>query len=146
MRLFALAPETICPERLTGGGHWVDLKGEGEIWSFAMYHRAMNPAFADEVSYAVAMVRLSDGIGMIGRIAAPPDRVSIGQKVWAVFVPITDEVTGDPCAMGAQQVAGGWINSSVVAKKGLGRLRVGCQTLLSGNSAGGTYLLTSLQR
>ena len=86
-------PETICPECLARGGDWVDLKGEGEIWSFAVYYRAMNPAFADEVPYAVAIVRLSEGIEMIGRIKGSPDQISIGDKVRAVFVPVTDEVT-----------------------------------------------------
>jgi hypothetical protein len=86
-------PEMICPECLTRGGEWVDLKGEGEIWSFAVYHRAMNPAFSDEVPYAVAMIRLVEGIEMIGRIAGPPGEIHIGQKVRAVYVPVTDEVT-----------------------------------------------------
>lgn len=86
-------PAPICPECLEAGGVWVDLRGEGEIWSYAIYHRAMSPAFADDVPYAVAMITLSEGLEMIGRISGSFDDIHIGQKVKVIFEPVTIEAT-----------------------------------------------------
>lgn len=87
-------PATICPECLTTGGTWTDLAGTGTIYSYTVYHRAMNPKFKDAVPYTVAMIELDEGIRMIGMIAdagGPP--VEIGQPVRAVFDAVTDDVT-----------------------------------------------------
>jgi uncharacterized OB-fold protein len=89
-------PAAICPECLQPGGEWVDLAGTGTIWSFAVYHRAMNPAFKGAVPYTVAMVELDEGLRMVGMLAdAARDGsdVGIGQRVRASFEPVTDEVT-----------------------------------------------------
>lgn len=85
-------PAVICPECLTTGGDWVDLSGTGTLWSYAVYHRAMNPAFKDRVPYAVAMVELDEGIRMVGTLAEV-DGVAIGQRVHATYEPVTDDVT-----------------------------------------------------
>jgi uncharacterized OB-fold protein len=86
-------PAPICPECLAPGGTWVDLSGEGEVWSFAVYHRAMNPSFADSVPYTVGMIELREGLRMVGEMAADAEDVRIGQPVTAVFEPLTPEVT-----------------------------------------------------
>jgi uncharacterized OB-fold protein len=86
-------PAPICPECLAPGGTWVDLSGEGVVWSYAVYHRAMNPAFKDSVPYTVAQVELREGPRMVGEIAAGAGPVEIGQPVRATFEPLTPEVT-----------------------------------------------------
>lgn len=86
-------PAPICPECLTRGGTWTDLSGEGTIWSFAVYRRAMHPDFADSVPYTVAMVDLKEGVRMVGEMADPTPEVAIGQPVRAVFEPLSPDVT-----------------------------------------------------
>jgi uncharacterized OB-fold protein len=85
-------PALICPECLTTGGEWTDLAGTGTIWSYTVYHRAMNPAFRGQVPYAVAMVELDEGIRMVGKLTEH-DGVAIGQRVQVSYEPVTDEVT-----------------------------------------------------
>jgi uncharacterized OB-fold protein len=70
----------------------VDLNGSGTVYSFAVYHRAMHPGFADLVPYTVAMVELEEGIRMVGPVVEPED-LAIGDPVTAVFAPVTPDVT-----------------------------------------------------
>ena len=49
-----------CPECLAEGGEWTALSGKGTIWSFAVYEKPLDPAFAELCPYAVALVRLDD--------------------------------------------------------------------------------------
>jgi uncharacterized OB-fold protein len=89
-------PAPICPECLQPGGDWVDLAGTGTIWSFAVYHRAMGPAFREAVPYTVAMVELDEGPRMVGMLTDAADDgsdVTIGQRVRASYEPVTDDVT-----------------------------------------------------
>jgi hypothetical protein len=85
-------PAVICPECLEPGGEWTDLAGTGTVWSYTVYHRAMNPAFADLVPYTVAMIELDEGIRMVGMLTDGDD-VAIGQQVRATFDAVTDDVT-----------------------------------------------------
>jgi hypothetical protein len=52
---------------------WTDLAGTGTIWSCTVYHRAMSPAFRDQVPYAVAMVELDEAIRMVGALTTHDD-------------------------------------------------------------------------
>lgn len=85
-------PAPICPECLTTGGDWVDLAGTGTVWSSTVYHRAMNPAFADHVPYAVAMIELDEGIRMVGMLAEVGG-ADIGDRVRATYEAVADDVT-----------------------------------------------------
>jgi len=86
-------PLPICPECLASGGDWTDLTGLGTLWSYAVYHRAMHPAFAGSVPYTVAMIDLPEGLTMIGQLADTPCGLHIGQPVQATFQPATPDVT-----------------------------------------------------
>jgi uncharacterized OB-fold protein len=63
------------------------------IWSYATYHRALDPAFADRVPYVVGLVELLPEVKMYGIVLAEPDEVQIGHRVGAVFEDVTDEIT-----------------------------------------------------
>lgn len=86
-------PLPTCPECLSTGGDWSDLAGLGTIWSYAVYHRALHPAFADDIPYAVAMINLPEGLTMIGQISGALDGLHIGQTVHALFQPATPDIT-----------------------------------------------------
>lgn len=86
-------PEIVCPECWTAEREWVEVPAEGTLWSFAVYHRALDPAFADEIPYTVGLIELDAGPKMYGRLATEGDAVQIGQRVTALFRPVNDEVT-----------------------------------------------------
>lgn len=86
-------PEESCPECLESDFAWEDVPGTGVLWSFAVYHRALDPAFADEIPYAVGLVDLGGGIKMYGIMRGDIDSFRIDESVDAVFEPVTDAVT-----------------------------------------------------
>ena len=86
-------PEPVCPECLQSEFVWEDIDPRGVLWSYAVYHRALDPAFAADVPYAVGLVDLGDGIKMYGRLDAELDHVAIDRPVEAVFRAETDDVT-----------------------------------------------------
>ena len=86
-------PEPVCPVCLRTGFRWEDVEPTGALWSYAVYHRALDPAFADAVPYAVGLVELSGGIKMYGTMRGPLDSLAVGRPVTAVFEPVTAAVT-----------------------------------------------------
>lgn len=86
-------PEPVCPECQHTAFAWEDVPAEGRLWSCAVYHRALDPAFAADVPYAVGLVELEVGRKMYGLMTGDPETLEIGQRVRAVFEPVTDEVT-----------------------------------------------------
>jgi uncharacterized OB-fold protein len=74
-----------CPYCGNAGGQDVDVPGTGQVYSFVRAHRALTPAFADEVPYTVATVELDGGGRVVGRVV-PPERAAIGVRVGPEFV------------------------------------------------------------
>lgn len=65
----------------------------GRLWSFAVYHRALDPAFAADVPYAVGLIELDAGRKMYGTMVGDPDALQVGRRVRAVFDPVNEDVT-----------------------------------------------------
>lgn len=86
-------PGPVCNECLAPGGTWTELSPTGTLYSYAEYHRALDPAFADDVPYTVGLVELDDGPRMYGLMRSPVTTADVGARVRAVFEPATPEVT-----------------------------------------------------
>jgi uncharacterized OB-fold protein len=86
-------PERMCPECQHTERLWEDVAPDGTLWSYAVYHRALDPAFADQIPYVVGLVELDAGRKMYGLMQEDPSVVEIGQRVRAVFEDVTEEVT-----------------------------------------------------
>jgi uncharacterized OB-fold protein len=86
-------PGPICPECQTPGGEWTQIAPTGELWSFAIYQRALDPAFSDDIPYAVGLIELDDGPRMYGKMVGDIDTLAVGLRVHAVFEAVTPEVT-----------------------------------------------------
>ncbi|HEY3685301.1 MAG TPA: OB-fold domain-containing protein [Streptosporangiaceae bacterium] len=86
-------PGPICNECQHPGGEWTDLAPTGVLYSYAEYHRALDPAFKDDVPYTVGLIELDDGPRMYGMMRTTPTTADIGKRVQAVFDPVTPEVT-----------------------------------------------------
>lgn len=85
-------PRTRCPECLSEGLEWRPGSGRGRIWSVAVYDRALDPRFTDDVPYAVVLVELAEGPAMIGRYVGDPSTAAPDVEVSAVFTQIGDGV------------------------------------------------------
>jgi uncharacterized OB-fold protein len=89
----------LCPVCLSTESSWVELSGEGTVWSFAVYQRAMHPAFADAVPYTVATIELVEGPHMVGTVltstgdADADGELHIGDRVSTVFDRVTPEIS-----------------------------------------------------
>lgn len=77
-------PRPLCPYCL-GDTEWSDVAGKGEIYSVSVTRRA------GPVAYAIAYVRLDEGVTMLTNIVdCDLDALRIGQRVLVVFKPAED--------------------------------------------------------
>ena len=84
----------ICSNCLSEESEWVQVSGEGEIFSFNVMHQVYDPGFADEVPYAVVVVKLSEGAKISSNlVGVKPHDIKIGMRVKVVFEDVSDEVT-----------------------------------------------------
>jgi uncharacterized OB-fold protein len=84
----------ICSTCLSRAAQWVPVSGAGEIFSYNVMHQVYHPGFADEVPYAVVVVKLREGAKMTSNlVGVAPRDIKIGMPVTVVFEDITDEVT-----------------------------------------------------
>ncbi len=61
----ATAGAASCPECLSLEWEWHQVQPTGTLLSYAVYHRAFDPAFQDEIPYTVGYVQLDDGPRMV---------------------------------------------------------------------------------
>ncbi len=84
----------ICSSCLSRDAEWVTVSGEGEIFSYNIMHQVYHPGFADEVPYAVVVVKLKEGAKMNSNLTGiQPHAIKIGMPVKVVFEDISAEVT-----------------------------------------------------
>jgi uncharacterized OB-fold protein len=61
--------------------------------TYCTYFRAFDPAFKDDIPYAVGYVELDDGPRMYGQMSGSIEELEVGQPVRASFERVTPEVT-----------------------------------------------------
>ena len=84
----------ICSHCLSRAVQWVPVSGAGEVFSYNVMHQVYHPGFAEEVPYAVVVVKLKEGVKLNSNlVGVPPQAIRIGMPVKVVFEDITDEVT-----------------------------------------------------
>ncbi|MYD36424.1 MAG: hypothetical protein F4X20_05345 [Dehalococcoidia bacterium] len=74
-------PRDICPTCHSRDTTWVQASGRGEVHAYAVVHRPPAPAFAEEVPFITALIKLEEGPILPTRIVGvepTPDAVSIG--------------------------------------------------------------------
>lgn len=91
---FHFYPRTLCPHCSSPRLAWTDCSGRGEVYSFTVVHRAPGPAFAADVPYVVATVRLAEGPHLMTRLRnVEPQAVRIGMAVQVAFEAASAEIT-----------------------------------------------------
>ena len=86
-------PGPVCNECQTPGGTWTEVQPTGTLYSYAEYHRALHPAFKDDLPYFVGLIELDEGPRMYGTVLGDVKTEDIGRKARAVFDPVTQDVT-----------------------------------------------------
>ena len=62
------------------------------MWSWIVYHQSFNAAWAPELPYNVALIRVDGAHTMISNLVdVAADEIEVGQKVTVVFDEVTDE-------------------------------------------------------
>ncbi|MWA04847.1 hypothetical protein F8568_031650 [Actinomadura sp. LD22] len=78
-------PLSICANCWSENQAWTRIEPFATLWSFVIYRRAMNPAFADEIPYAIGRVKTDAGPVFETRLAIPLDEIEIGMPLVASF-------------------------------------------------------------
>lgn len=82
---FRFPPTPACKACLAMESAWEPVSGKGQIWSWAVYHRAYFPGA--QVPYTVAIVQLAEGPLMATNIIGSEESaLRIGAKVEATFI------------------------------------------------------------
>jgi len=91
----AIPPKELCPACYERAWEPVPLAGEGTIASYTVI-RVAPRAYTTDVPYALAVVKLKEGVSLLGRIVEIPfDKLAVGLPVR--FRPL---VKGDQTAVG----------------------------------------------
>lgn len=84
----------VCPRCLSEVQSWTEVSGRGTLLSWVRFHRAYWDGFRAELPYLVALVGLEEGPMLMTNIVdAPPEGLTIGASVTAVFEQVDDQLT-----------------------------------------------------
>lgn len=85
-------PRSVCAVCGSAAQEWVPASGRGEIWAATTIYPPTLPAFTARTPYGAVVVRLEEGVFLVGNLVnAPPEVVVIGM---AVEVAITEVEPG----------------------------------------------------
>jgi uncharacterized OB-fold protein len=76
-------PYANCPACFGRDIGWQPASGRGEVFAFTVFHRPYLGAFAEDIPYHVALVRLEEGPMMYGNVVG--GQVGVGLAVEVVF-------------------------------------------------------------
>ena len=87
-------PRPMCPWCQSFDVAWDRMSGRATLWSWAVPHPPLLPAYAELAPYTVAVVALEEDptIRMVGMLDADPDVVGIGGAVEVAFPAPVEEV------------------------------------------------------
>jgi uncharacterized protein len=96
-----MPPRPMCPRCRSIEVTWVATSGTGTVWSFAVPHPPLLPAYAELAPYNVIIVALTEvpTIRFVGNLLARPDglinevdpaTIEIGEPVRVTFQPVED--------------------------------------------------------
>jgi len=87
-------PRPRCPTCLSGNAEWVQMSGNGSVYSFTIVHRPLARWFADKVPLVCAVIELDEGVRMISNIEEVDlNDVHIGMRVSVTFEDVNEEIT-----------------------------------------------------
>lgn len=85
-------PRIRSPHSPFGEVEWGEIEGNGSVYTYNVVYRSFHPYFSDKVPYVIGIIELDAGIRMLGNVLIDPEKVSIGMKVRAEFVEVSDDL------------------------------------------------------
>ncbi len=91
---FQFYPRIICTNCSSENLEWVKASGLGKILTFTVVRRAVSEAYAADVPYVVALIRLDEGPTMMSNVVqCTPESLEIGSPVQVVFEDWSEEIS-----------------------------------------------------
>ena len=91
---FQFYPRTICTKCLSSSVEWAKAAGTGEVITFTVVRRAVSEAYAADVPYVIALIRLQEGPVLMSAVeGCEPEDVSIGMPVEVLFEEWSEDIT-----------------------------------------------------
>lgn len=89
---YVFYPRICCPHCFSDHLDWVEPSGKGTIYSFSVVTNNAPSAFAQDMPYVVAIVRLDEGVQMLTNIVqCDLDKIHCDMRVEVVFEKLNDE-------------------------------------------------------
>lgn len=86
-------PRAWCPHCWSMDLDWAPASGRGEVITYTVVHQPPSPAFAADVPYVLAVVRLEEGPQMMANLLGiEPGKVRVGMPVRVIFEERADGV------------------------------------------------------
>jgi uncharacterized protein len=86
-------PRARCAACGSEAATWELASGRGHVYSWTITHRPLDPAFADEVPYAVLVVEMEEGPRLVGNLRGlDPSGLRLGLPVEVVLERVSDTV------------------------------------------------------
>ena len=86
-------PRARCASCGSEQSEWALASGRGQVYSWTITHRAIDPGFADELPYAVLVVEMDEGPRLIGNLRGlVPAELVLGMPMEVVFEKVSDTV------------------------------------------------------
>ncbi|MFQ5342242.1 MAG: Zn-ribbon domain-containing OB-fold protein [Anaerolineae bacterium] len=87
-------PRLRCPFCLSERIDWVESSGRGAVYTFSVVQNNPPSAFAEDVPFVIAIVRLEEGVQMMTNIVGcDPADVCCEMPVQVTFEQVSDELT-----------------------------------------------------
>jgi uncharacterized OB-fold protein len=84
-------PRPVCAACGSTATEWAATSGRGEVWASTVIHPPTLPAFASRTPYGAVVVRLEEGVFVVGNVLdCPADDVTIGMPVDVAITEVED--------------------------------------------------------
>ena len=86
-------PRFLCAACGSAEWDWTLATGRGSIFSWTVTHQGLDPAYADELPYAVVVAEMDEGPRLVGNLREMlPSELRLDLAVEVVFEPVTDVI------------------------------------------------------
>ena len=86
-------PLEICSTCWSTEQTWREIEPTGTLWSFVVYHRALDRSKKDEIPYSIGRVKTDAGPMFTVRLDVPREETRVGMPVVATWLDVNDDVT-----------------------------------------------------
>ena len=84
-------PRPVCAVCGSTEREWTAAAGRGEVWAATVIHPPTLPAFAARTPYGAVVVRLEEGVFLVGNVVdCPPEAVAVGTPVEFAIVEVEE--------------------------------------------------------